>query len=108
MGGFLDGEPTSPTLFATSQGRVFADLAGSPVHSQDLLAASDDVVATGTALPTPAQDTREGRAALAREVGVLRRKAEPRAPAGMPLRRGPRANAARRRYREIGQARKMN
>lgn len=107
MGPLLDSEPTSPTLFATSQGKVFADLTGSPVHSQDLLAASEEVVAAGTVPPAQPLDTREGRAALAREIGVLRRKAEPRVPGGMPT-RAPRANVARRRYREIGQARKMN
>ncbi|EFN55283.1 hypothetical protein CHLNCDRAFT_57928 [Chlorella variabilis] len=105
MGGLLDQDPPSPTLFATSQGRVFADLSGAPVASSDLLLSTPEVVAAPAA--EHPEDSRGGRQAMAQEVSVLRRKAEEGRQRG-PENRGPRANVARRRYRMIGQARRMN
>lgn len=107
MSGLVDEAPPSPTLFATSQGRVFANLSGARVASADLLLASAQVMASAEPQVVP-EDSRGGRLAQAQEAGVLRRKSEARLPPGAPALRGPRGGAARRRMREIGQARKMN
>lgn len=107
MSGLVDEAPPSPTLFATSQGRVFANLSGARVASADLLLASAQVMASAEPQVVP-EDSRGGRLAQAQEAGVLRRKSEARLPPGAPALRGPRGGAARRRMREIGQARKTN
>ena len=110
--GLLDNRPPSPTLFATSAGRVFADLAGSAVdQASDLMAAAGAAeVATagaaGQARHTGEEGARGKRRVQEQESGVLRRKAV--APHAAAAQRAPTANAARRKYRAIGQARKAN
>lgn len=108
VGGALDGaDPPSPTLFATSQGAVFADLQGSPVASGEFAEEAGAAVTAAAAADAPAHaDAQRMERMVARaEMGVLRRKAE-----GTRVRcmMGPRPNVARRRMRMIGQARKHN
>lgn len=108
MGGLLDQQPPSPTLFATSQGRVFADLAGAPVAASDLHISAVEVAPAGAA-PSHPEDPRGGRRALERQAAALKNKGESgRGHRSGGLRRAPRANVAVRRYRMIGQARKAN
>jgi hypothetical protein len=111
MAGLLDNQPPSPTLFATSQGRVFADLAGSAVDASDMMAAAgaaEVATASGAAQAHPAgeEGARGKRRVQEQESGVLRRKAV--APRAAAAQRAPTPNAARRKYRAIGQARKAN
>ncbi|KAL4428124.1 hypothetical protein ABPG75_002213 [Micractinium tetrahymenae] len=105
----LEGEPTSPTLFATSQGAVFSDLEGSPVASREMGAEAEAAVAAavGAVVPHP-EPSRMARTAVRDELGVLRRKADAtwRIRSAGPM--GARPNAVRRRMRMIGQARKHN
>lgn len=107
--GALEGEPASPTFFATSQGAVFADLQGSPVASGDLAADAEAAVAAAAgAVVASAEPSRMARMAVRDELGVLRRKADAARRVRMAGPMGPRPNAARRRMRMIGQARKHN
>lgn len=108
--GALDGEPSSPTFFATTQGAVFGDLAGSPVSSQELAVADAEAAVAGAAVAVVphAEPSRMSRKAVRDELGVLRRKANATRRVRTTGPMGARPNAARRRMRMIGQARKHN
>ncbi|PRW44261.1 hypothetical protein C2E21_6847 [Chlorella sorokiniana] len=95
-------EPVSPTLFASSQGRVFADLSGGAVASEDLV--SNPEVAGAAQAVAVVHRPQPPMVEVERQARMMRAKEE----AGRGTYRAPRANNLMRRQRRIGQARKHN
>jgi hypothetical protein len=94
--------PCSPTLFASSQGRVFADLSGGAVASEDLV--SNPEVAGAAQAVAVVHRPQPPMVEVERQARMMRAKEE----AGRGTYRAPRANNLMRRQRRIGQARKHN